>query len=84
MPEADDRTLTNIKVRLCSEDAGGLQAPINIAVGPGEQRSPCIATMVAPDLGTRTAMAWIDDTVSGPNASVGLKASVLGRTDPVG
>jgi len=77
LPEIGDQTGDNIKVRLFGENDGALQTAADVASTAGDQRSRCIVTIVAPDSGVRTGMAWLDDAgVVGNKRKI--KATVLG------
>jgi hypothetical protein len=79
VPHIGDTTGRNIKAVPCSETGGALivsAIPVS-ASETGDQRSPCVATIVD-ELGEATAIAWVDDSVSGAGSSQrALKARVL-------
>jgi hypothetical protein len=79
VPHLGDTTGRNIKAVPCSETGGALigsAIPVS-ASEIGDQTSPCVATIVD-ELGEATAIAWVDDSVSGADSSQrAVKARVL-------
>jgi large repetitive protein len=69
-----DRDEDNVMAKILFEDrAAGVLLPstknIQVNAPPGNQNRPCVATLLTDGGGEVTAIAWIDDNVSGAESS---------------